>query len=125
MIIGIGTDIIEVKRIRDAIERFGDRFVNLIYTPLEIEYCSTKKNGAMHYAGRFAAKEAAFKAMSRGWGGEISWKEVQIHNEPSGAPRITFFGKALDLVQSLNMTRSYVSISHIEDLATAIVVIET
>ena len=125
MICGIGIDLIEVHRIREAIEKYGDRFLNRIYTPVEIEYCSTKKNSAIHYAGRFAAKEAAFKAMERGWGGDISWKEIEIHNEPSGAPRITFYGKALQLVQEKKVIRAFVTISHIEEHATAAVVLET
>src|SRR5262249_38483211 len=109
----------------DAIERFGDRFVRRIYTPVEIEYCSTKKNAALHYAGRFAAKEAAFKAMERGWGGDISWKEIEIRNDPSGAPHISFYGKALEHIQGKNFSKAFVSISHIEHHATAIVVIES
>jgi len=125
MIVGIGIDLIEVKRIRDAIERYGDRFIRRIFTPVEVEYCSSKKNFALHYAGRFAAKEAAFKAMERGWGGDLSWKDIQIHNEPSGAPHLTFYGKALERVQELRFTKAFVSISHIEEHATAIVVIES
>jgi holo-[acyl-carrier protein] synthase len=125
VILGIGTDIVEVQRIRHAIERFGDRFVKRIYTEVEIAYCSSRKNSAMHYAGRFASKEAAFKAMRRGWGGDISWKDVQVHNLPSGAPVLTFFGKALELVTEQKMTNAHVSISHIEELAVATVVLET
>jgi holo-[acyl-carrier protein] synthase len=124
MIVGIGIDLIEVARIRDALEKYGDRFARRIYTKVEIEYCSTKKNAALHYAGRFAAKEAAFKAMERGWGGDISWTEIEVFNEPSGAPRLVFYGKALDLIQQKKVIRSYVTISHIEEHATAVVVLE-
>ena len=125
MISGIGIDLIEVRRIREAIDKYGDRFVNRIYTTVEIEYCSTKKSAALHYAGRFAAKEAAFKAMERGWGGDISWKEIEIHNEPSGAPRVIFYGKALELIQQKKIVRAHVTISHIEEHATAVVILET
>jgi len=124
MILGIGTDIIEVKRVREVIERHGDRFLKRLFTPLEIEYCSARKNASLHYAGRFASKEAAFKAMGRGWGGEISWKEIEVWNEPSGAPHINFYGKALELVTLKKMARAYISISHIEEFATAVVVLE-
>jgi holo-[acyl-carrier protein] synthase len=124
MILGIGTDIIEVGRIGDIAQRHGDRFVRRIFTETEIAYCSARKNAAMHYAGRFAAKEAAFKAMGRGWGGEISWKDVEIINLPSGAPQIFFYGKALETVALLNMSRAFVTISHIEEYATAVVIIE-
>lgn len=125
MILGIGIDLIEVRRVREGIERFGDRFTHRLFTPVEIEYCSSRKNPAMHYAGRFCAKEAAFKAMGRGWGGDISWKEIEVYNEPSGAPRIVFYGKALELVQEKKMVRAHVTISHIEEHATAAVVLES
>jgi holo-[acyl-carrier protein] synthase len=124
MILGIGTDVIEVHRIREAIDRHGDRIVKRLFTPLEIEYCSSRKSAVIHYAGRFAAKEAAFKAMRRGWGGDISWKDVEIYNDPSGAPHLNFYGKALEVVKEKKMTASYVSISHVEQIATAIVVLE-
>jgi len=124
MILGIGTDIIEVPRIQEAMDKYGERFAKRIFTPAEIEYCSSRKAAPLHYAGRFAAKEAAFKAMGRGWGGDLSWKEIEILNEPSGKPLITFSGKALDLVTELKMIRAYVTISHIEQFATAVVVLE-
>jgi holo-[acyl-carrier protein] synthase len=124
MITGIGIDLIEVRRIREAIEKYGDRFLKRIYTGVEIEYCSSKKNAALHYAGRFAAKEAAFKAMERGWSGNIGWTEIEIYNEPSGAPRLVFYGKALDLIQQKRVVRAFVTISHIEEHATAAVVLE-
>ena len=125
MIVGIGIDLIEVRRIREAVEKYGDRFLKRIYTAVEMEYCSSKKNAAIHYAGRFAAKEAAFKAIERGWGGgEVSWTEIEVFNEPSGAPRLNFYGKALDLIRQKNVVHSYVTISHIEEHATAVVVLE-
>jgi holo-[acyl-carrier protein] synthase len=124
MILGIGTDVIEVRRIKEALERHGDRIAKRLFTPLEIEYCSSRKNAALHYAGRFAAKEAAFKAMGRGWGGEIAWKDVEIYNAPSGAPHLNFYGKALEVVKEKKMTAPHVSISHVEEIATAIVVLE-
>ena len=80
---------------------------------------------AIHFAGRFASKEAAFKAMERGWTGEISWKEIEVYNEPSGAPRIVFYGKARDLIQEKKVARAFVTISHIEEHATAAVILES
>lgn len=125
MISGIGIDVIEVKRVKEALERFGDRMLNRLFTKPEIEYCSAKKNSALHFAGRFAAKEAAFKAMGKGWGGEISWKEVEITNLPSGAPQIAFYGKALELTTSQKITGAFVSISHIDQIAAAVVILES
>jgi holo-[acyl-carrier protein] synthase len=125
MISGIGIDVIEVQRIKESMERFGDRMLNRLFTKPEIEYCSARKNPALHLAGRFAAKEAAFKALGKGWGGDISWKDVEITNLPSGAPQIAFYGKALELKNSKNITGAFVSISHIEQIATAIVIVES
>lgn len=124
MILGIGTDVIEVKRVGDVVQRHGERFLRRIFTDNEIAYCSARKNAALHYAGRFAAKEAAFKAMGRGWGGDIGWKDVEVTNLPSGAPQISFHGKALETVAEMKMSRAFVSISHVQEMATAIVVIE-
>lgn len=124
MISGIGIDVIEVKRVKEALDRFGDRMLNRLFTKPEIEYCSAKKNSSLHFAGRFAAKEAAFKAMGKGWGGEISWKDVEITNLQSGAPQITFYGKALELTTSQKITGAFVSISHIDQIATAVVILE-
>ena len=125
MIIGIGTDLIEVKRISEAIDRYGERFLKRIFTALEIEYCSARKAAPLHYAGRFAAKEATFKAMGKGWGGDISWNEIEIYNEPSGAPHLNFYGKALALVKEKQMSAAYVTITHIEQFAAAAVVLES
>lgn len=124
MILGIGIDIIEVKRVGEAVERYGERFLRRIFTEAERAYCSGKKNAAIHYAGRFAAKEAAFKAMGRGWGGNIGWKEVEVTNLDSGAPQVSFHGKALERIREMNMSRGLVSISHVQETATAIVILE-
>ena len=124
MILGLGTDVIEVRRVGDVAQRHGERFLRRIFTDSEIAYCSARKNAALHYAGRFAAKEAAFKAIGRGWGGDIGWKDVEVTNLPSGAPQISFHGKALEAVAGMKMSRAFVSISHVEELATAIVVLE-
>ena len=78
MITGIGIDVIENSRIRDSLERFGDRFLSRIYTEAEKEYCSKCSNPEIHFAARFAAKEAAFKALGTGWGGGGKWKDIEV-----------------------------------------------
>lgn len=125
MIIGIGTDIIEVSRVQEAMQKYGDRFARRIFTEIEIAYCSPKKTAALHYAGRFAAKEAAFKALEHGWGGSLGWKEIEISNEGSGAPRISFHGKALELANNKKVRNAFVTISHIQDFASAVVILES
>jgi holo-[acyl-carrier protein] synthase len=121
MIRGIGVDIIEVSRIRRSIEKFGDRFLAKIFTPGEISYCSAKYNMHQHLAARFAAKEAVGKALSTGWAGDFSWKDVEVMNDPSGQPRITLGGR---LGKRLETATLLLSISHSDDHVVAVVVIE-
>ena len=116
-----GTDIIEIERIQKSIERSGDKFINLIYTPAEIEYCESKKIAKYnHYAGRFAAKEALYKAVSsllpEKFG--ISWKDAQIINDENGNPQIEFLNANFEQIESID-----ISISHSRDYAVATVTI--
>ena len=117
-----GTDIIEINRIKESIESLGENFKNKIYTEKEIEYCESKKNAKyQHYAGRFAAKEAIFKAISELLDDkfEVSWKDAQILNDEQGKPKITFTSKKLqDKIENID-----ISISHCKEYAVAYVVI--
>ena len=117
-----GTDIIEINRIKESIESLGENFKNKIYTKKEIEYCESKRNAKyQHYAGRFAAKEAIFKAVSELLNDkfEISWKDAEILNDINGKPNITFVSKELEeKIESID-----ISISHCKEYAVAYVVI--
>lgn len=117
-----GTDIIEINRIKDSIESLGDSFKNKIYTEEEIKYCETRKNAKyQHYAGRFAAKEAIFKAVSELLDDkfEISWKDAEVLDDENGKPRITFTSKKLEeKIESID-----ISISHCKEYVVANVVI--
>ena len=117
-----GTDIIEISRIKESIESLGDSFKNKIYTEKEIEYCESKRNAKyQHYAGRFASKEAIFKAVSELLDNkfEISWKDAEILNDENGKPRVTFMNKKLaDKIENAD-----ISISHCKEYAVANVVI--
>jgi len=119
-----GTDIIEINRIKESIENLGENFKNKIYTEKEIEYCENKKNVKyQHYAGRFAAKEAIFKAISELLNDkfEISWKDAEILNDEQGKPRVTFTSKKLqEKIENID-----ISISHCREYATANVAIIT
>jgi holo-[acyl-carrier protein] synthase len=119
-----GTDIIEINRIKESIESLGEIFKNKIYTEKEIEYCESKKNAKyQHYAGRFATKEAIFKAVSDLLDDkfEISWKDAEVLNDKNGRPTITFKSKKLqERIESID-----VSISHCKDYAVANVVLIT
>ena len=121
-IIGIGTDITECLRIAKMIERHGDLFINRVYTPQEINYCRTRKQSTEHFAGRWAAKEAVLKALGTGWRRGISWRDVEVVNEPGGRPIVQVRGGARSVVDHLGITHIQVSISHCHGYATAFVV---
>jgi holo-[acyl-carrier protein] synthase len=124
MIIGIGIDLIEISRIEAALARYGERFLHRVFTPDEIAYARRKHHPAPHLAGRFAAKEAALKALGTGKSGGIRWRDVEILPSPSGKPRIAFHGRAHEHLQTLRGRQVHVSISHGRDLAIAAVIIE-
>ena len=115
-----GTDIIEIERRKKTIERNGENFLNLIYTEAEIAYCESKKNAKYyHYAGRFAAKEAIFKAISGLLKNkfDISWHNAQVINDKNGNPQIEFLDIKFDKLKSID-----ISISHCKEYAVATVV---
>jgi len=124
MIVGTGIDIIEVPRVAAAIERFGDRFLRRIYTPGEIKYCQSKRNAVERFAARFAAKEAALKAIGTGLRKGVAWIQVEVRREPSGRPTLNFSGAAAAHANALGMKRVSLSISHTAQLAIAKVILE-
>ena len=124
MIIGTGIDIIEVPRVAATIERFGRRFLDRVFTPAEIRYCDSKQNRAERYAARFAAKEAALKAIGTGWRLGVSWRDVEVGREPSGRPTVRFSGRAGEFAARLGVKRAAVSLSHTEQQALAQVILE-
>lgn len=125
MIVGTGIDIAEVPRIRQSIERFGDRFLHRIYTPGEIRYCNSKANRIERYAARFAAKEAAMKALGTGWSRGVRWRDCEVSRLPGGRPTILFHGKAGEIAAQLGVTNSALSISHTKLQAFAQVILES
>ena len=108
-IIGIGTDIIECLRIAQMIERHGELFINRVYTQHEIQYCQSRKLATQHYAGRWAAKEAILKALGTGWRRGISWRDIEVRNEPGGRPTVAMRGGARDVVERLGITEMLIS----------------
>src|SRR6266705_7033094 len=103
MIVGTGIDIAEVPRIRKSIERFGQRFLQRIYTPGEIRYCDSKANRVERYAARFAAKEAAMKALGTGWNHGVRWRDGEGCRQPGGRPTILFHAKAAEFAAQLGV----------------------
>jgi len=124
MIVGTGIDIAEVPRIAGAIARFGQRFIQRIYTETEIRYCDSKANRVERYAARFAAKEAAMKALGTGWNHGVRWRDIEVRRQPGGRPTIVFAGKAADFAAQLGAAHVALSISHTADQAIAQVILE-
>jgi holo-[acyl-carrier protein] synthase len=124
-IVGTGIDITEVARIAASIARFGDRFLNRVYTPAEIAYCRSKKKGATQsFAARFAAKEAGMKAIGTGLRRGVTWHDVEVSREPGGRPMILFHRKAAEFAGKLGMKRAALSLTHTEHEAMAQVILE-
>jgi holo-[acyl-carrier protein] synthase len=124
MIVGTGVDIAEVPRIQASIERFGERFLHRVFTDAEIKYCDSKVNRAERYAARFAAKEAALKAIGTGLRHGISWRDVEVTRQPSGRPTITFHRVAAEFSAKVGMKRAHLSLSHTKEHAIAYVILE-
>jgi holo-[acyl-carrier protein] synthase len=124
MIAGIGVDLCEVERIEAAIGRHGERFLERIYTTAERAYCESKVNRMERFAGRFAAKEAAMKAIGTGWRRGVGWRDLEVMRAASGQPVIVFHGAAQRIATELGVTRALVSISHTKTMAVAQVVLE-
>ena len=124
MIVSIGIDIIEVARIREVLLR-TPRFAERVFTVAEREYCDSRGSvSAQHYAARFAAKEAALKALQTGWRGGISWQDVEIRARESGAPYLVFTGQVLEVFEKFGATKTHLSMSHTTQHAIAQVVLE-
>jgi len=124
VIVSIGIDIIEVARIREVLLR-TPRFADRVFTERERSYCESRGAvAAQHYAARFAAKEAAFKALQTGWRGGISWQDVEVLARESGAPYLIFSGQVLDIFNKFGATATHLSISHTTQHAIAQVVLE-
>jgi holo-[acyl-carrier protein] synthase len=124
MILGTGIDIIEVARIGSSIERFGDRFLARILLPDEIAYCCSYKSPAPHVAARFAAKEAISKAFGTGIGPELGWHDMEIRRDTRGRPFVCLHGGGAKLLSERNARTLHISLSHTENYATAVAVLE-
>ena len=125
MIAGIGIDVAEVDRIREAIERHGRRFIERIYTPSEIAYVERKANRFERYAARFAAKEAGMKAIGTGWSHGVRWRDIEVCRQPGGRPTIAFHGKAAEFAAKLGVAHVALSLSHTPEMAIAQVILES
>jgi len=124
MIVGTGIDIAEVPRIAESIERFGERFLRRVFTEEEIKYCDSKANRVERYAARFAAKEAAMKALGTGWNRGVRWRDIEVLRQPGRRPTIRFHGVAAEFAERLGTKNIALSISHTPEHAIANVILE-
>ncbi|HYL34984.1 MAG TPA: holo-ACP synthase [Bryobacteraceae bacterium] len=125
MIVGVGIDVSEVERIREVVERHGQRFLERVFCAGEIAYVESKANRYERYAARFAAKEAAMKAIGTGWKRGVRWQDFEVVNLPTGRPTLQFHGAAAGIAQSLGVRHTALSLTHTAQQGVAIVILET
>ncbi|HMD32613.1 MAG TPA: holo-ACP synthase [Candidatus Acidoferrales bacterium] len=125
MIVGLGVDIAEISRIEAAITRYGDHILHRLFTAAEIDYCRSYRNSFERYAGRFAAKEAAMKALGTGWRRGVRWVDIEVVREASGKPTLRLSGHAGEIAAQLGVRNIVLSITHSGDNALAEVIFES
>ena len=125
MIVGLGVDITEVDRIEAAIKRHGRPFLERLFTPTEITYCEKHRHSAERFAGRFAAKEAAMKALGTGWAHGVRWVDIEVVREPSGKPTLKLSGASREIADRLGVKNIALTITHTGNTALAQVIFES
>ena len=125
MIVGLGLDIAEIDRIEAAIKRHGAPFLERLFTPSEVAYCESHKDKYERYAARFAAKEAAMKALGTGWSHGVRWRDIEVTREPSGKPTLRLAGVAAEIAERMGVKNISLSITHSGNLALAEVIFES
>jgi holo-[acyl-carrier protein] synthase len=124
MILGSGIDLVEIGRIQQSLERYGQRFLNRVYTSAEQAYCLRKRKAAESLAARFAAKEAGAKALGTGISRGVNWLEIEVAREPGGRPTLRFHGRAAEIAARMGVVHAALSITHTADLSMANVILE-
>ncbi len=119
MIFGIGIDVVEVERIESSMAEFGDRFASRVFTEAERAYCDSQKRPAIHYAARFAAKEAVAKALGTGIGEDLSWLDMEIRRRESGEPEVFLSGDGAKFAKENNLGQIKISLTHAQHYAAA------
>lgn len=124
MIVAIGIDLVEIARIEKVFARRGDRFRARVFTEKEISYCERRASKFASYAARFAAKEAAMKALGTGWAEGVGWTDVEVLSGPNGAPALRLHRRALERLREIGATKTHLSLTHTGNLAIAQVLLE-
>jgi holo-[acyl-carrier protein] synthase len=125
VIVGLGLDIAEIDRIENAIVRHGAAFLERLYTPEEVAYCESHKNRFERYAGRFAAKEAAMKALGTGWRHGVRWRDIEVLRAPGGRPTLQLAGVAREFAERMGVKSISLTITHSGNFALAQVIFES
>ena len=120
MILGLGTDLVEVARISKSISSYGSRFTQRVFTPAERAYAESTANSAERFAARFAAKEAAMKALGTGWGSGVTWTQIEVSNLPGGRPELL-----LHNTDKMGVKKIWLTMTHTSQLASAMVIFES
>ncbi len=118
-VIGIGLDIVETERLKQTLARFGDRFLERVFLPAEITYAQNKARPYLHFAARFAAKEAVSKALGTGIGAQLSWHDMEVTRAETGKPSLRWHGAGLSLAESLGVTEVFLTLTHTDHYAAA------
>ena len=125
MVLGLGSDLIEIERLEDSIERFGDRFLHRVFTVGEIAFCQLKKrSSAESFAARFAAKEAAAKALGTGISRGVTWQEIEVRRLPGERPTLSLSGRAAERAAAMGVRGMHLTLTHNREIAMAVVVLE-
>jgi len=122
VIVGVGLDLCEVGRVRRLLEKDRERFVRRVYREAEIAYCDARRRPELHYAARFAAKEAFLKALGRGW--RLGWTQLEVVRGASGKPDLRLTGKAAEAAERRGVTRVHLTLTHTAEMAAAVIVLE-
>ncbi len=123
-VLSVGIDLVEIERLDEVMRRRGERFTRRVFTPAERAYCDGRPRPVIHYAGRFAVKEAVLKALRTGWVKGISWQDVEVESGPGGEPSAVLSGGALERAEAMGLTELHISIAHTDHYAVATAVAE-
>ena len=118
-VIAHGIDMVDCFRLQASIEKHGQKFLDRVFTPVELKYCQTRKNCSQHLAGRFAAKEAVLKVLGTGWRGGIAWTDIEVANDPLGRPEVHLGGQCRKLADEMGIEKILISITHTDSQAVA------
>ena len=124
MIIATGIDLVEIARVRRAFDKHGERFRDRVFTEAEIAYCERQASRFASYAARFAAKEAAMKALGTGWASGVRWRDIEVIRSDSGAPAIKLSGRTVEIFSAMGARTAHLSLSHTDEMAIANVIVE-